>query len=113
MDSHAISVETQSRRESIDIQEPLLYKWQGVARDNKRLYDAALAYYKSLADASIISAVVLGSSGGLMHILLGAIDPKHEAAINISQVVLDATGLVSAGIVSVSNQRTRRIFGSL
>ena len=104
MISHEIDVGTQTRRESIEIKEPLLYKWRGVARDNKRLHGAARSYYKSLADTSIISAVVLGSTGGLMNILLGVIDPKLEAAINIGQIALGVTGLVSAGIVSVSNQ---------
>ena len=92
------------RRESIEIKEPLLYKWRGIARDNKRLHEAARSYYKGLADASMISAVVLGSTGGLMNILLGVIDPNLEAAINIGQIVLGVTGLVSAGIVSVANQ---------
>ena len=107
--SHPIEIDAEqnSRRESIEIREPLLYKWRNVARDNKRLHEASRAYYKSLADTSIITAVVLGSTGSLLNILLGVI-PNSTAmpssVVNVGQVVLGAAGLVSAGIVSIATQ---------
>lgn len=103
MESHPIDVET-PKRDSIEIREPLLFKWRAIARSNKRLHEAARGYYKNLADYSIVSAVALGSAGGLLNILLGVIDTELEPVINIGQVVLGATALLSAGIVSVSNQ---------
>ena len=103
--SHAVDIESAPpRRESIEIQEPLLLKWRGIARSNKRLHEAARSHFKSLADSSTISAVVLGSAGGLMNILLGVIDTQYDTAINIGQVVLGVTGLISAGIMSTSKQ---------
>ena len=107
--SHPIEIDAEqnSRRESIEIREPLLYKWRNVARDNKRLHEAARAYYKSLADSSIITAVVIGSTGSLLNILLGVV-PNSTALsssfVNVGQVVLGAAGLVSAGIVSIATQ---------
>ena len=100
--SHPIEIE--ARRVSIEISEPLLFKWRVLARDNKRLHEEARAYYKNLADSSTIAAVVLGSTGGLMNILLGVIDTQFSETINIGQVVLGVTGLISAGIVSLANQ---------
>ena len=102
--SHAIEIESPPSRESIEIQEPLLLKWRGIARSNKRLHEAARAHFKAYADTSLISAVVLGSAGGLMNILLGVIDTDFDMAINLGQVVLGVTGLVSAGIMSASKQ---------
>lgn len=92
------------RRVSIPLEEPLLSKWRTVARESKRLHDAARSHFKKKADASLISAVVLGSAGGLMNILLGVIDPTFESVINISQIVLGACSVMSVGIMSTSKQ---------
>ena len=103
---HSIDVGgNSSGSESIEINEPLLKKWRNIARTNKRLHEASRAYFKNLADNSVISAVILGSTGGLMNILLGIIDDtRFDTAINIGQVALGVTSLVSAGIMSVSKQ---------
>ena len=104
--SHPIDVEsgTDTDRESLEIREPILLKWRSVAKSNKRLHEAARAYYKGLADSSMLSAVVLGSMGGALNIVLGLIEPDFHVAINIGQVVLGVSGLVSAGIVSTAKQ---------
>lgn len=95
-----------AHRVSIDIEEPLFTKWRDIARSNKRLHEASRAHYKRLADTSAIASIVLGIVGGLLNVVLGVIDTPLVAgsAVNIGQIVLGATGLVSTGILSVSKQ---------
>ena len=88
----------------IDIDEPLLTRWRNTARQNKRLHEAARSYHKTLSDNSLVSAVSLGVVGGILNICLGIVDNRYQSVINIGQVVLGSTSLVSAGIISISNQ---------
>ena len=92
------------RSDSIEIKEPLLLKWRTIARNNKRLHEAARSHYKSLADSSLLLSVVLGSTGGMMNVLLGVIDTDFKTVINTGQVVLGVTGLVATGVVSACKQ---------
>ena len=105
---HSIDVDSggaSSGSESVEIREPLLKKWRDIARTNTRLHAEARAYYKNLADTSLVSAIVLGSTGGLMNIFLGIMDDtRFGAVVNLGQVGLGLTSLVSAGIVSLSKQ---------
>ena len=109
-DGHRESIDVESggvssASESIEVQEPLLKKWRNIARTNTRLHAEARAYYKNLADSSLVSAVVIGSTGGLMNIFLGVVDDtQFDTAVNVGQVVLGVTGLLSAGIMSLSKQ---------
>ena len=89
---------------SIDVEEPLLARWRNTARQNKRLHEAARSYYKNLSDNSLVSAVSLGVVGGILNICLGIVDNRYQSVINIGQVVLGGTGLISAGIISICNQ---------
>lgn len=91
---------------SIEVSEPLLREWGSIARHNKALHEAARAHYSGRSDASLITAVVLGSAGGLINILLGAVSPEYSAgaAVNVSQVALGFASVVSAAIISASKQ---------
>ena len=108
MDSHAIAIDarppsTISPRQSMDIEEPLLLKWRASASKQQRLHDQARAHYKGMADTAAIAAIGLASVGGLMNIFLGLLESNHQA-INIAQIAIGATGVVSAGVMSTSNQ---------
>lgn len=94
------------RRMSIEVSEPLLREWGNIARHNKALHEAARAHFSGRSDASLILAVVLGSAGGLINILLGAVSPEYAAggAVNVSQVALGFASVVSAAIISASKQ---------
>ena len=69
-----------------DSPEALLSDWMLFARRNKALHEAARAHYARMSDAGLITAVVLGSAGGLINILLGAVSAEYGAgaALNIS-----------------------------
>jgi hypothetical protein len=56
------------------------------------------------SDAGLITAVVLGSAGGLVNILLGAVSAEYGSVINGSQVALGCVSVDSAAIMSVSKQ---------
>ena len=86
-----------------DSPQTLLNEWMHFARRNKSLHEAARAHYAGLSDAGLITAVVLGSAGGLINILLGAVSAAG-AAINISQVALGSISIVSATIISAAKQ---------
>ena len=102
--SYEVAIDSPSR-ESIEIEDPLLRKWRNIARVNKKLHEGARGYFKNLADLSVISAVLLGSTGGLINIMLGILDEsRFGLAVDVGQIVLGATSLVSAGIISCSKQ---------
>ena len=46
--------------------ESVLNAWMVLARWNKKLYQDFSAYYKRAAEASMVTALVLGASSGLM-----------------------------------------------
>lgn len=95
------------RRVSAEVAEPLLSEWGRIARHNKALHEAASAHFSGRSDAGLITAVVLGSAGGLINILIGAAGPElggAAAAVNISQVALGCASVVSAAIVSAAKQ---------
>jgi hypothetical protein len=52
----------------------------------------------------VICAIVLGSTGGILHIALGAIEPVSFVLVNVAQICLGAVGLISTGIITVSKQ---------
>jgi hypothetical protein len=95
------------RRVSAEVAEPLLGEWGRIARHNKALHEAASAHFSGRSNAGLITAVVLGSAGGLINILIGAAGPElggAAAAVNISQVALGCASVVSAAIVSAAKQ---------
>ena len=48
----------------------------GLTRRNKKLHDAAAKYYKILCVVTcMICEIVLGSTGGILDIALGGIEP--------------------------------------
>ena len=52
----------------------------------------------------MICAIVLGSTGGILNIALGAIEPVSFVLVNVAQICLGAVGLISTGILIVSKQ---------
>ncbi len=95
------------RRVSADVAEPLLSEWGRIARHNKSLHEAASAHFSGRSDFGLITAVVLGSAGGLINILIGAAGPElggAAAVVNISQVALGCASVLSAAIISAAKQ---------
>ncbi len=84
--------------------EALLNEWMVMARHNRRVHDEAASYFRKLADASMFSSVVLGSTSSLLNIVLGSIHPAHLVIVNISQIVLGLTGLSATMIMTLSKQ---------
>lgn len=88
----------------MEVSEPLLREWGEIARLNKALHEAASAHFSGRSDVSLISAVLLGSAGGLVNILLGAVSAQNGPVVNVSQVVLGCASVMSAAIISTSKQ---------
>ena len=84
--------------------ETLLTEWMLMCRHRKRLHNEAYKYYKRYADTSILSAIILGSTAGILNIGLGAIEPISFVAVNIAQICLGAAGLASTAIITASKQ---------
>jgi hypothetical protein len=82
----------------------LLNEWMLFARQNKLIHDAARQHYSCLSNAGLITAVILGSAGGLVNILLGTVTASSGAVINVSQVALGFVSILSAAIVSIVKQ---------
>ena len=84
----------------------LLSEWAGHARQCKRLHEAAASHFSGRSDTGLITAVVLGSAGGLINILLGAVSAGYGggAIMNGCQVLLGCASVASAAIMSVSKQ---------
>ncbi len=83
-----------------------LHEWMSLARHSKRLHEAVATDFTARSDAGLVTAVVLGSAGELINILLGAVSAEYGsgAAINVSQVAFDCISVVYATIVSLSKQ---------
>jgi hypothetical protein len=90
-----------------DAPETLLRDWILLARHNNALHEATRAHYAGLLGVGLITAVVLGSAGGLINILLGSTSAKYGAGVtlNISHVALRLISVVSATIISTAKQR--------
>jgi hypothetical protein len=89
-----------------DSPEALLREWMIFARRNKALHEAARAHYARMLDAGLITAVVLGSDGGLINIPLGAVSAEYGvgAALSIYQGALGFVIVISAAIISAAKQ---------
>ena len=86
-----------------DSPEQLLSGWMVFARRNKALHEAAKAHFSRWSDTGLITAVVMGSAGGLVNILLGSTSGTG-AVINGSQIALGIVSVFSAAIMSLSKQ---------
>jgi len=84
--------------------EGLLGELMFLARHNKRVHEGALCHFRKLADVSMISSVVLGSTFSLLNIVLGSIEPAHLVVVNLSQICLGITGLGAVVITTLSTQ---------
>ena len=92
-----------SQINSSDTSELILNEWMLLARHKKKLQDAAAKYYKICADNSMICAIALGSTNGILNVALGAIEPVSFVLVNnVAQICLGAVGFISTRIVSVS-----------
>jgi hypothetical protein len=83
--------------------ESVLNTWMVLARRNKKLHHDASAYFKKMAEASMVTALVLWASSGLLNVVLGVLDPT-TLLINVAQIVLGMTGLSTTIIVQVAKQ---------
>ena len=81
----------------------LLSEWAGHARQCKRLHEAAASHFSGRSDTGLITAVVLGSAGGVINILLGAVSAEYGGVINGSQVALGCVSVTSAAIMRLVN----------
>ncbi len=84
--------------------ENLLSEWMALAKHNKKLHEASAVYYKKFAEISILSSIVLGSTGSILNIVLGALDPFSSVIVNVAQIALGASGLVATAIITASKQ---------
>jgi len=75
-----------------------------LARHNRRDHNEAASYFRKWVDASVLSSIVLGSTGSLLNVILGSIHPAHLVIVNLSQIVLGLTGLSSTVLVTLSKQ---------
>ncbi len=66
----------------------LLSEWGGHARQCNRLHEAAAIHFSGRSDAGFVTAVVLGSAGGLSNFLLGAVGAEYGGVLSGSQVAL-------------------------
>jgi hypothetical protein len=71
--------------------ETLLSDLMLTCRHRKKLHDEASNYYKRYADTCILSAIILGSTAGILNIAL-AIEPISLVVVNIAQICLGAAG---------------------
>ena len=84
--------------------ENLLSEWMSLAKHNKKLHEESAAYYKKFADTSVLTAIVMGSTGSILNIVLGAVDPFSFVFVNVAQIALGCTGLIATGIITASKQ---------
>ena len=84
--------------------ENLLNDWMKFAKHNKQLHEASAVYYKKFAEISILSSIILGSTGSILNIVLGALDPFSSVIVNVAQIALGASGLVATAIITASKQ---------
>ena len=62
----------------------LLCDWMSLAKHNKRLHEESSAYYSKVADISILAAIVMGSTGSFLNIVLASLDPFSFVLINVA-----------------------------
>ena len=87
----------------LETTENVLNAWMLLARRNKKLHQDSSAYFKRAAEGSMVTALVLGASSGLLNVVLGVLDPT-TLLINVAQIVLGMTGLSATIIVQVAKQ---------
>jgi hypothetical protein len=78
--------------------------WMKLAKHNKQLQEASALYYKKFAEILILSSIVLGNTGSILNIILGALDPFSFVIVNVAQIILGASGLVATVIITASKQ---------
>jgi hypothetical protein len=76
-------------------------EWMALVRRNKKLHQDSSAYFKMAAEGSMVTALVVGASSGLLNVVLGVLDPT-TILINVAQIVLGMTGLSATIIVQVA-----------
>jgi hypothetical protein len=76
--------------------EMVLTEWMLMFRHNKRLHNEDSKYYKRYSGTSPLSAIILGSTVGILNIGLGAIEPSSILLINIAQICLGAVNLLAS-----------------
>jgi hypothetical protein len=87
----------------LEMNESLITPWMLLARRNEKFHQDSAVYYKRTAEASMLTALVLGASSGLLNAVLGLVDPS-TILINVPQVVIGMTGLTASIIVQVAKQ---------
>ncbi len=75
-----------------------------LAKHSKKLHEESAAYYKKFADTGILTAIVMGSTGSILNIVLGSIDPFSFVLVNDAQIALGCTGSIATGIITASRQ---------
>jgi hypothetical protein len=75
-----------------------------MARHNKRLHEATDVDCKKFVDISIMNAIVMGSTGLILNIILGAINPINFVLVNVAQFLLRTIGSIATAIVTASKQ---------
>jgi hypothetical protein len=75
-----------------------------LARQNKRVHEAATTYYRKSADTSMIMNIIIGTTSSILNIVLGVIEPVHLVVVNLSQICLSLTGLGATVIMTISKQ---------
>jgi hypothetical protein len=88
----------------IETTESLLDAWMKLAKRNRVMHEAAADYYGKFAETSAISAIVLGSTTSLLNVVFGVLDPVSFIVVNVLQITLGLTGLMSTVIISVARQ---------
>lgn len=94
----------------ITIANPVLRKWRAHAELSKSSHDLAANHYKKKSERALVVTVFLGSTIGLMNIVLGALGAqtqsklRAQAMVFLAQIVLGAFGLLSTAIASLSQQ---------
>ena len=70
------------------------------------IHEAAASHFSGKSDTGLVTAIVLGSAGGLIKTLLGAVSAGYGggAIMNGCQVVMGCASVASAAIMSVSKQ---------
>ncbi len=64
-----------AKMSSPETTESVLNAWMVLAYRNKKLDHDSSAYFKRAAEASMVTALVLGASSGLLNVVLGVLDP--------------------------------------
>jgi hypothetical protein len=59
----------------LETTENVLNAWMLLARRNKKRHQDSSAYFKRAAEASMVTALVLGASSGLLNVVLSVLDP--------------------------------------